>query len=541
MKKFLQSKWFNDYGTLLILILLCLYFSLLTFKEQFKTGAEGGEQAAVAVDGAGAGRKVLIVVGERPDDTEFAKTAKAKLEKRGFEVIGLIQGIPSDARHALIELGKTKIDVIVATDKTAKWGPLTPEELAKLAEPGGARGELVEESADSKPPVIILLGEPKVLLRVGDTYEDAGAMAVDNLDGDLTEKIKVTGGGIDTGIPGSHVVKYNVRDSIGNPASEERRDVTVEAVIVGNPHLKNVQVASPESYRWSTFFTKKNLLDVANHIAVIAIIAIGMTMVIITAGIDLSVGSLIAFSAVVCAWCLRSFGGTDAGIFQMLCAGLAAILGCTLLGLTSGLMVTVFRIPAFIATLAFMMIASGLAFLISDTDPIPVEAAGFDLLGGGAGFLGIPNPVVLMVLLYVAAHILMTRTSLGRYIYAVGGNPEAARLSGVPVMGVLIFVYAVCGALAGVGGVIQASLFNSGDPKFGIGEELQVIAAVVVGGTSLAGGQGRIFGTLVGALIIGVIYSGMNQTYVTEHMQKVVYGVVILIAVLVDQLKSRIR
>ena len=539
MKEFLQSKWFNDYGTILILVILCLYFSMLTFREQFSTGADGGAQAAEAVDGEGAGRKALIIVGERPDDSQFAQAAKEKLEKRGFEVIGVIQGTPSDARQALIGLGKAEIDVIVATDKTSNWNLLTTDELSLLAEPDNSQDEPAEKSLDTKPPVITLLGEPRVTLKVGDAYEDAGAMAVDNEDGDLTEEIKTTGAEVDTAVPGNHVVRYNVRDSVGNAAREKLRTVSIQVASLGNPHLKDVQVFSPASYKWSTFFTRENLLKVANHIAVIAIIAIGMTMVIITAGIDLSVGSLVAFSAVLCAWCLRSFGGVDAGIFQMSFAGLAAIIGCTLFGATSGVMVTVFRIPAFIATLAFMMIASGLAFLISDTDPIRVEAVGFDLLGGGAGFLGIPNPVILMIVLYVGAHVLMTRTSLGRYIYAVGGNPEAARLSGVPVMGVLIFVYAVCGALAGVGGVIQASLFNSGDPKFGIGEELQVIAAVVVGGTSLAGGQGRIFGTLVGALIIAVIYSGMNQTGVTEHMQKVVYGVVILLAVLLDRLKKK--
>ena len=168
-----------------------------------------------------------------------------------------------------------------------------------------------------------------------------------------------------------------------------------------------------------------------------------------------------------------------------------------------------------------------------------MDAAGFDWLGSQSTLFGVPNPVMLMILLFIGAHILMTRTTLGRYIYAVGGNPEAARLSGVPVKWVLIFVYALCGLLAGVAGIINASLFGNGNPRFGEGEELQVIAAVVVGGTSLAGGEGRILGTLIGALIIAVIYSGMNQTGVGEHMQKVVFGLLILAAVLLDQLKKR--
>ena len=146
-----------------------------------------------------------------------------------------------------------------------------------------------------------------------------------------------------------------------------------------------------------------------------------------------------------------------------------------------------------------------------------------------------------MAILFVLAHLLMTRTTIGRYIYAVGGNPEAARLSGVPVKWILVFVYTLCGILAGLGGVMEASLHVTASPKAGFMLELQVIAAVVVGGTSLAGGQGRIFGTLIGALIIGVIRNGMNLTGVEAHMQSVVYGVVILIAVLVDQLKAKLR
>ena len=166
---------------------------------------------------------------------------------------------------------------------------------------------------------------------------------------------------------------------------------------------------------------------------------------------------------------------------------------------------------------------------------------GFAWLGRGADLFGLPNSVSLMILLFVVAHVVMSRTSIGRCVYAVGGNPEAARLSGVPVKWVLVFVYALCGLLAGLGGVMEASLHVTGDPKSGTLVELQVIAAVVVGGTSLAGGRGKIFGTLVGALIIGVIRNGMNLTGVEAHMQSVVYGVVILIAVMVDQLKGRLK
>jgi len=304
--------------------------------------------------------------------------------------------------------------------------------------------------------------------------------------------------------------------------------------------LADAKVIVPDSYEWSNFLTRTNVLKIANHISYTAIIAIGMTMVIITAGIDLSVGSLMAFAAVVTAWMVQQWGGgADAGALGLIACCLGGMILCGLFGAFSGVMVTVFHIPAFIVTLGIMMIARGLAHMISGTQPIPVETAGFDWLGSQATIPGVPNPVSLMILLFILAHILMTRTTLGRYIYAVGGNPEAARLSGVPVKWVLVFVYALCGLLAGVAGLINASLFTSGNPKFGEGEELQVIAAVVVGGTSLAGGEGRILGTLIGAFIIAVIYSGMNQTGVGEHMQKVVFGLLILAAVLLDQLKKR--
>jgi ribose transport system permease protein len=153
--------------------------------------------------------------------------------------------------------------------------------------------------------------------------------------------------------------------------------------------------------------------------------------------------------------------------------------------------------------------------------------------------LGIPNPIVLMILLYIVAHLVMSRTSFGRYLYAVGGNPEAARLSGVPVLGVLIAVYAISGAMAGLAGIVDASRFMGGRPSAGVLYELRVIAAVVVGGTSLAGGEGRVFGTLIGALIIAVIQNGLNMAGVQSFDQMIVFGLLILAAVLLDQLKKR--
>ncbi|MFT4637899.1 MAG: ribose transport system permease protein [Verrucomicrobiales bacterium] len=306
------------------------------------------------------------------------------------------------------------------------------------------------------------------------------------------------------------------------------------------PALGQPKLLSPRGYRWPTFLKQDNLINVANQIAVIAIMAIGMTMVIITAGIDLSVGSLVALSAVVAAWLIKNVtGGLETSAFGLLLAMLAAMALCGSVGLFNGLMVTRFSIPPFIVTLAMMLIASGSAFMISKGDSIFSDLPeSFKWLGVGAD-LGIPNAIVLMLVLYAIAHVVMEHTPFGRHIYAVGGNPEAARLSGVPVKRVLVSVYMICGILAGLGGIIVASQLKSGDPNFGKEYELKVIAAVVIGGTSLLGGEGKILGTLIGAFIIASIENGMNLMGLKSYPQKVMLGVVILSAVLLDQMKKK--
>jgi ribose transport system permease protein len=305
------------------------------------------------------------------------------------------------------------------------------------------------------------------------------------------------------------------------------------------PGLGGAELARPRSYRWPNFLKGENLLNIANQIAVIAIVAIGMTLVIITAGIDLSAGSLIALSAVVCTLLIRDVAGAEhAAAWGMLLCSLAAIAACGLVGLFSGAMVTLCHIPPFIATLAMMLVASGLAFIAAQGQSIYQVPDAFIGLGRGKS-LGLPNAVLLMLLLYAAAHLVMTRTVLGRYLYAVGGNAEAARLAGVPVKKVMLFAYTAGGALAGLGGVVMASQLKSGSPTYGQMYELYVIAAVVVGGTSLAGGTGQVLGTLIGALIIAVIQNGMNLTGVESYTQKVVLGLVLLGAVLLDILKRR--
>jgi ribose transport system permease protein len=305
------------------------------------------------------------------------------------------------------------------------------------------------------------------------------------------------------------------------------------------PRFASANLYYGKSYRWPLFLQSENLLNIANQTVVVAVIAVGMTLVIITGGIDLSVGSLVALAAVVATCLIRRYGGTAATDSVMMFAGLTSILLCAAIGFFSGVTITAFRLPPFIATLGVMQIASGLAFMLSKGASIYSVPDAFTQLGRGTGLLGIPYAVTVMIVIYLAAHFLMTRAKLGRYIYAVGGNPEAARLSGVRVAPVILLVYTLSGAMAGLGGLVLASQLKSGAPTYGVSYELYVIAAVVVGGASLTGGQGKIFGTLIGAFIIAVIQNGMNLTGVETYTQRVVLGVVILGAVLLDMLKHR--
>ncbi|MBN2310279.1 MAG: ABC transporter permease [Candidatus Hydrogenedentes bacterium] len=306
------------------------------------------------------------------------------------------------------------------------------------------------------------------------------------------------------------------------------------------PAFADTAVVCPRSYYWPNFLKGDNLLNVANQIVVIAILAIGMTMVIITGGIDLSVGSLVALSAVFAARLIRDAAGAeDATALAMVLCSLAGIGLCGAMGLFSGLMVYLFAIPPFIVTLGMMLVASGAAFILAEGQSIYEIPASYLWLGRGSIAFGVPNAVLLMALLYILAHTVMTHTAFGRHVYAVGGNSEGARLSGVPIGVVLVAVYGVSGVMAGLGGIVCASQLKSAAPTYGLMYELYVIAAVVVGGTSLRGGEGRIFGTLIGAFIIAVIQNGMNLTGVESYTQRIVLGLVILGAVLLDVLKNR--
>ena len=367
MRQVKGEKWkatakrlFADYGMVLVLLALCVFFSTITWNLQHPEGEDAANQVVRQLRAARRpADPVLIGAGEGEAGDEFVARALAALEKAGWK----------------------ERDIVVARK---------PAELRKA---------LVEAAAGRRP-----------LRALGLASRFSQLPLLDNL----------------------------------------RRKF---------PGLGDVDVVHPRPYWWPTFLTRRNLVDnVAYRIVVIAVIAIGMTMVIITAGIDLSVGSLIALSAVLTTWLIREWAGGYAatGVGMILCC-LGAIVACGLVGCFSGMMVTLFSIPPFIMTLSVMLMASGLAYMIAGGQSIYQVPPSIDWLGRGRDLFSIPNIVVMMAVLYVIAHVLMRKTVLGRYIYAVGGNIEAARLSGVPVRRVLLFVYSVCGALAGLGGVVLAS------------------------------------------------------------------------------------
>ncbi len=285
-------------------------------------------------------------------------------------------------------------------------------------------------------------------------------------------------------------------------------------------------IASP------VFATSANLLNVALATSVTALLAAGQTFVIILAEIDLSVGAILGFSAAITAMVLRHHS-TITGIVVGLAVGAAA-------GLINGLLVTKTRMPSFIATLATLSILSGLALQLTQGNPVSVSDYNFQNIGQ-ARIAGIPTPVWIMIVVFVIFGILLARTRFGRYAYATGDNAEAAKLSGISVDRVKILAFVISGALAALAGFIVTARLSTAEPTAGTGLELEAIAAVIIGGTSLAGGRGDLLGTIVGALILGVIDNGMNLLNVNPFLQDVVKGLVILFAVLLDRNADVIR
>jgi ribose/xylose/arabinose/galactoside ABC-type transport system permease subunit len=279
------------------------------------------------------------------------------------------------------------------------------------------------------------------------------------------------------------------------------------------------------------FLTVSNLLNVAEQTSINAIVAVGMTFVILSGGIDLSVGSIVAFAGVVLGMSLRGN--------QPLAVALAVALAIgALSGLVNGALVSVGGLPPFIVTLGTMSIARGAALLVTEGRPISGFAASFRVLATGrAGF--VPAPVVATAVVYAIAHLVLTRTTFGRYVYAIGGNEEATRLSGVAVRFHKTMIYVVSGVMSAVAAVILTARLNSAQPIAGMNYELDAIAATVIGGTSLMGGEGTLAGTLVGALIMGVLRNGLNLLGVSSFLQQIVIGGVIVVAVLLDTVLKR--
>ncbi len=331
-----------------------------------------------------------------------------------------------------------------------------------------------------------------------------------------------------TDVDPNQVIEQETQISFAERLKERLGDVVAQAAAAGALLVVFIFL----SFVSPVFFTVTNLTNVIEQTTVTAIIAIGMTFVIITAGIDLSVGSTAAISGVI---------GVSLIVNQGVSWPLAVIIGTLVggaVGVANGLLITVANLNPFIATLGMMSAVRGLVYISTNGQVVFGVPEAFGVLGSGK-VAGIPVPLILLVVVAVLAYLLLSRTRLGRYTYAIGSNKEAARLSGIPVRNYLIAVYVILGLLAGFGGMIASSRVFSGQPNFGIGLELDVIAAAVIGGASLFGGQGTILGTLIGAFLIALIRNGSVLLDINTFYQQVIIGVVIWLAVFWDQFRRR--
>jgi inositol transport system permease protein len=291
-----------------------------------------------------------------------------------------------------------------------------------------------------------------------------------------------------------------------------------------------------------TFLQPQNLINVVRQVSVIAMLGIGLTVVIISTGIDLSVGSILAVSAVVTASLVQEpdaavvkYPGLDIPV--LIAVGVGLMVGAGL-GMVNGLLIAGFRIAPFIATLGMMTSARGLALIYSDGRPISKLDPAFNWIGQG-DILGVPVPIVLLLAVAIVAQVMLSSTRFGRYVYAIGGNEQAARVSGINLGLVKVGIYTFSGLLAGLGGMVLAARIGSGNPTLGVGIELDAIAAAVIGGTSFAGGIGTVWGAVVGAMIIGSINTGLDLLNVSPFMQQVVQGIIIVVAIIIDERKNR--
>jgi ribose/xylose/arabinose/galactoside ABC-type transport system permease subunit len=284
------------------------------------------------------------------------------------------------------------------------------------------------------------------------------------------------------------------------------------------------------------FMRPANLINIVRQVSVNGMLAIGETFVIILGGIDLSVGSVIALAGVLAAG-LQSYYNLPMAVVVPAVFIVPILVGCVI-GLINGWAVTRFRIPAFVMTLGMMTMVRGFALLYTSGQSIYGLPDWFKWIGQG-DLLGVPVPVIILAVVAIAGYVVLIHTSFGQYIYAIGGNEEGARLSGVRTRSVKLWAFVICGACASLAGVVLACRLNAGEAIAGQGYELDAIAAVVIGGTSLMGGRGSVIGTILGALVIGVINNGLNLLNVPSYWQLVAKGFIIVVAVIADQLKTR--
>lgn len=280
------------------------------------------------------------------------------------------------------------------------------------------------------------------------------------------------------------------------------------------------------------FFSAQNLIIVLRQVSINGILAIGVTFVIIAGGIDLSLGSVVALTGVVAA----SFAHPNT--YPLIVPVLLALLAGVVIGAINGLTITLGKVAPFIVTLGMMTIARGLALVLSNGRPVTNLSPSFNFIGGG-NLLYIPVPILLFAFVILVSSIILKYTRIGRYVYAVGGNENAARASGILVNRVKLFAYIMCSGLAALAGIVLASRITTGQPNAGIAYELDAIAAVVIGGTSLLGGRGSIAGTVIGVLIIGVINNGLDLLNVSSYYQQIIKGIIIVGAVLLDRRNAK--
>jgi inositol transport system permease protein len=292
----------------------------------------------------------------------------------------------------------------------------------------------------------------------------------------------------------------------------------------------------------NSFLKPQNLINVVRQISVIGLLALGVMLCIVAMGIDLSLGSVLGFAAVVAAslvqqpgWKEALYPGLQMPAIVAVVAGMAVGMG---LGAVNGGLIATFKIPPFIATLGMMTMARGFAYIYSNGRPVSTLNADFLWIGGG-DVLGIPVPIIVFAVVIVLTHLMLSFTRFGRHIYAIGGNEVAARVSGVNLGRTKLGIYAFSGLMAGLGGVVITARTQSATPALGMGYELDAIASAVIGGTSFAGGIGTVWGTVVGALIIGVMNNGLDLLGVSPFYQQVVKGVIIIVAIIIDERKNR--